>query len=81
MYRQVRPGDILADPVMYRVEFAHKGFAAGHVRLAEDGFEFRSPAFVAQVASIEFYQDPVDANGKEGCRDSRLLASRRAGRR
>lgn len=51
--------------VEYQVSFARKGFAAGHVRLAEDGFEFRAPAFEARVASMEFYQDPVRASDKK----------------
>jgi uncharacterized protein YfaS (alpha-2-macroglobulin family) len=48
----------------YRVSF-DRGFAAPQVRLAEDRFEFASPAFVAAIAGTEFHQDPVVASNKK----------------
>jgi uncharacterized protein YfaS (alpha-2-macroglobulin family) len=51
--------------VVYSVSFARKGFAADHVRLAEQDFEFTSPAFTATIESTEFYQDPVKAGDKK----------------
>ena len=49
----------------YSVSFARKGFAAEHVRLAEQEFEFTSPAFTGAIESTEFYQDPVKAGDKK----------------
>ncbi len=51
--------------VEYSVRFARRGFAADHVRLAEDEFEFRSPAFGVQLESAEFHQDPLRAGDKK----------------
>jgi alpha-2-macroglobulin len=42
-----------------------KTFAAGHVHLRDYRFEFDSAAFVAKVATTEFYQDPVVAANKK----------------
>ena len=42
-----------------------KQFAAAHVLLRDYRFEFDSPAFVAKVATTEFYQDPVVAANKK----------------
>ena len=49
----------------YQVSLSHKTFAAPHVRLRDYRFEFASPAFVAKVATTEFYQDPVVAANKK----------------
>src|SRR4029453_16240314 len=42
-----------------------KTFAAEHVHLRDYRFEFDSAAFVAKVATTEFYQDPVVAANKK----------------
>lgn len=49
----------------FSVGFARKKFVAGHQRLEHYGFEFSAPAFVAQVKSTEFYQDPLIATDKK----------------
>ena len=49
----------------FEVSLARKTFAAAHVRLHDYRFEFDSPAFVAKVATTEFYQDPVVAANKK----------------
>ena len=48
----------------YEVSF-ERGFAAAQVRLAEDSFEFVSPAFIATLGGTEFHQDPVVASNKK----------------
>ncbi len=45
----------------YSVHFEPELFADG-VRLASDEVEFTTPAFSAELESIEFYQDPVERN-------------------
>jgi alpha-2-macroglobulin len=53
-------------PIGQRFEVSlSKTFAAGHVHLRDYRFEFDSPAFVAKVATTEFYQDPVVATNKK----------------
>lgn len=47
------------------VSFARHGFVPPHVRLAEYGFQFQSPAFTAQVSDTQFHQDPVVASDKK----------------
>ncbi len=42
----------------YRVEFDRKKIFPPEVRLARDEFEFASAPFTAQVANVEFHQDP-----------------------
>jgi alpha-2-macroglobulin len=49
----------------FAVSLSRKTFAAAHVRLRDYSFEFDSPAFVAKVATTEFYQDPVVAANKK----------------
>ncbi|MGQ0502729.1 MAG: alpha-2-macroglobulin [Panacagrimonas sp.] len=49
----------------FEVEFARKPLIADHLRLDRDGFEFTSPAFVAQVKGVEFSQDPQVADSKK----------------
>lgn len=43
----------------YQVRF-DKGAMAPQIRLAAKEFVFHAPAFVVQIASAEFYQDPVN---------------------
>jgi uncharacterized protein YfaS (alpha-2-macroglobulin family) len=43
----------------YKVTFG-KGAMAPQTRLAANDFVFRSPTFVVQIVSTEFYQDPVN---------------------
>ena len=49
----------------FKVDFAKKGFVADHIRLKEYSLSFDTPAFTAQVANTEFYQDPVNAGEKK----------------
>lgn len=49
----------------FAVSLSRKGFAAAHVRLRDYDFAFDSPAFVAKVATTQFYQDPVVAANKK----------------
>ena len=49
----------------FAVSLSRKTFAAAHVRLRDYSFEFDAPAFVAKVATTEFYQDPVVAANKK----------------
>ncbi|HKR37296.1 MAG TPA: alpha-2-macroglobulin [Steroidobacteraceae bacterium] len=49
----------------FAVSLSRKGFAAEHVLLRDYDFAFDSPAFVAKVATTEFYQDPVVAANKK----------------
>lgn len=49
----------------FEVSLSRKEFAASHVRLRDYRFEFDSPAFVAKVATTQFYQDPVVAANKK----------------
>ncbi|HEY5807624.1 MAG TPA: alpha-2-macroglobulin, partial [Povalibacter sp.] len=49
----------------YTVSFDRKRFAAGHVRLREQKFEFIAPAFAANISATEFNQDPVVASNKK----------------
>lgn len=49
----------------FAVSLSRRGFAAAHVRLRDYDFEFASPAFVAKVATTQFYQDPVVAANKK----------------
>lgn len=45
----------------FEVRFDKAKLFAPQVRVIDAGFEFRSPAFVAEIAGSEFYQDPQDA--------------------
>ena len=48
----------------FTVTFDKKGLFAPTVTLDEYKFDFSSAPFVAQIATAEFYQDPVDPNLK-----------------
>ncbi len=48
----------------FTVTFDKKGMFAPTVTLEEYKFDFSSAPFVAQIATAEFYQDPVDPNLK-----------------
>jgi uncharacterized protein YfaS (alpha-2-macroglobulin family) len=49
----------------YTIRFAKRGFTAPQVHLSKYAVSFASPAFSAQIASNEFYQDPVVAADKK----------------
>jgi uncharacterized protein YfaS (alpha-2-macroglobulin family) len=49
----------------YTIRFAQHGFTAPQIRLAKYAVTFQSPAFAAEIASNEFYQDPVVAAEKK----------------
>lgn len=49
----------------YRVEMDRSTLFAPQVRVLDDDFAFDSPAFSAEVRSVEFYQDPQDARLKK----------------
>jgi uncharacterized protein YfaS (alpha-2-macroglobulin family) len=49
----------------YTIRFAKRGFAAPQIHLATYAVSFASPAFSADIASNEFYQDPVVAADKK----------------
>ncbi|CAA2099897.1 putative lipoprotein YfhM [Variovorax paradoxus] len=45
----------------YKVQLSGNALAP-HIEMAQRKYEFTSPAFTAQIAAAEFYQDPVQAN-------------------
>jgi uncharacterized protein YfaS (alpha-2-macroglobulin family) len=49
----------------YTIQFAKHGFTAPQIHLAKYAVTFQSPAFSAEIASNEFYQDPVVAAQKK----------------
>ena len=49
----------------YTIRFAKRGFTAPQIHLATYEVSFASPAFSADIASNEFYQDPVVAADKK----------------
>lgn len=49
----------------YTVDLDRRRFAAEHVRLQRNDFEFSSPAFAATISATEFHQDPVVAGNKK----------------
>lgn len=60
-----RPQDDWPVGQHFEVRFDKAVVFAPQVRVAEDEFEFDSAPFTAQVAQVEFYQDPQDATLKK----------------
>ena len=61
---ELAPKDDWPIGTSYQVTFA-KNALAPQILLANPSFGFSSPAFVAKIASAEFYQDPRDAAQKK----------------
>jgi len=49
-----------------KVEFDRTQFAAAHVRLQSQEFDFTTPPFAARIAALEFHQDPLVVGNKKG---------------